>query len=453
MKTVTGMRQTGLALAVASVALMSETAIAQVGNGEQDELEALRRQVGELQAREAAANQRVDELEARLERIESARVTEDQAADMRGRYVQSPARALADDPALAYFQGASPAVTQGGTLPAEGPGTSAADAVEPDRKTPAPTVAITDVTEERQGRFGDRIGFDLGANYTHFDSSRINLNGFLALDAIFLGTISIDQLVADIYTFDPTFRLGLGDRLFFDVNMPYMYRSSNFRSGGAGGNASGLVEKTVHDDGIGDLNAGASYRVFRETAGRPDIVINARVKAPTGRHPYGIELEEVEGSEGNLSVPGRLSTGSGVWGASLGVSALKTLDPMVVFGSVTYFRNFDRNFGDIDETPGEQPGRVSVGNAFQFGAGVAYALNDRSSISMSYSQRIVAHTRVRLVDQPWHKIVGSQANVAMMNLGATFALSRKASLITTIGMGLTDDSPDMAIGVRIPIRF
>lgn len=448
MKIASGLQQAGF-LGAIILGVAADPAMAQ----DRDvEMETLRRQVSELQDREAASLRRMSELEARLERMEMDRIADTEAADLRGRFARPIGLARPDDPALAGFQdGNRYASAQSGS--ATGPDAAPPTDGEADRKAPAPAVAITDVTEEQQGRFGDRIGIDLGVNYTHFDSARINLSGFLALDSIFLGSISIDQLVADIYSFDPTVRLGLSDRLFFDANLPYMYRTTNYRSGGAGGNASGLTEATVHDHGIGDLNLGASYRVLKETAGRPDIVINARVKAPTGRHPYGIELREIPGTEGNLSVPLQLSTGSGVWGASLGVSALKTIDPMVVFGSITYFCNFERSFSDISEVEGDQPGRVSVGNALQFGGGLAYALNDRTSISMSYSQRIVERTKVRLDGQPWQRIVGSQANVAMMNFGATFALSQKMSVVASIGMGLTDDSPDMAVGIRIPIRF
>jgi hypothetical protein len=182
-------------------------------------------------------------------------------------------------------------------------------------------------------------------------------------------------------------------------------------------------------------------------------VIAVRGKFPTGRHPFGVEFLEVENSEGNLQVPATLSTGTGVYGVSAGVSVLKSLDPMVVFGSATYFHNFARDFPDIDENPGDQPGRVNMGNALQFGAGLAYALNDKSSISMSYTQRIVQRTRLMLMGQEERDVVGSQANVALVNLGATFTLGPRVSLIANVGMGLTDDSPDMSLSIRIPIRF
>ena len=41
------------------------------------------------------------------------------------------------------------------------------------------------------------------------------------------------------------------------------------------------------------------------------------------------------------------------------MSALKTIDPMVVFGSFTYFHNFKRHFPDLDEAIDDQPGEAS----------------------------------------------------------------------------------------------
>ncbi|TXH01437.1 MAG: transporter [Rhodocyclaceae bacterium] len=459
----TGLRITrstaAIPLCVAMFTLLSEPVAAQdatspvdgTGKNVATEVSQLRAKVTELEQQRAEAIERVDDLLARVEmlemRLEAVPITEGEALAMRGRYSAPTTRAVPADPAFSYWQGETP--QQGLQGSSGAPGREETD----DRKAPAPTEAVVEVAQQRQGRFGDRVGLELGLDYSHFDNARINLNGFLALDAIFLGTISIDQVTADIFSVTPALRVGVTDRLIVSAEMPYLYRISNFRSGGAGGNASGLVEKTVRYDGFGDMTAGASYRLFRETAGRPDLVINARVKAPTGKHPFGVELIEVEGSQGNLSVPSRLSTGSGVWGMSSGLSALKTIDPLVVFGSLTYFRNFQKGFKDIDEAEGMQPGRVDIGDAFQVGAGVAFALNEKSSISLSYNQRLVQRTRIRRVGEDWRNIIGSQANVGFVNIGATFSLGRHLSLISTVGVGLTEDSPDLAVSVRLPYRF
>ncbi|RJY09807.1 hypothetical protein D6201_10980 [Aurantiacibacter aquimixticola] len=425
---------------------------------EQSELEALRAQVAQMQAREAAYEERLQQLEERLLRIEAEPISAEEALTIRGRYVPDASNPMTNLPELDGFRTAAPTRSPNDAefiFPWQDPAPplGAPQDDEPVQREPDASVAVEDIVQQQQGLQRSRFGADLSFGYTHFGDARINLDGFLALDAIFLGTISIDEVDSDIFTSDLTMRYSATDDLFFDASLPFLYRTTAFRSGGAGGAANEPVEATIDEWGLGDVSFGASYQLLRETARRPNLVVSSRLKFPTGQEPFGIDFIEVEGSEGNLQVPEQLATGSGVYGASIGLSALKTLDPMVVFGSVNYFRNFERNFGDIDENPGDQPGRVDVGDAFQFGAGLAFALNDKSSISMSYSQRLVGQSRVRLEGQDWQRIIGSDANVALVNLGATFGLSDRLSLVTTVGIGLTDDSPDMTVGVRLPFRF
>ncbi len=454
-------RPTAAMIAIAGVlALQPAPAAAEEPPDPPDELGSLREEVESLQQRETEYRRRLAELEARLALIERAEavplatIEAAEAAELRGAYIAPAKLAIPDDPSLAFFrkQDLERAFVRA-AQDEPPPGSGGVEDGEPERRSPAPSDAVVEVAQEQQGRFGDRLGFDLGLGYSHFDNARISLNGFLALDAIFLGTISIDQIKSDIFTFDPTIRYGITDRLFVDANLPFLYRSSNFRSGGAGGSASALLERTVRDEGIGDLSIGASYRVVAETLRKPDVVVSARLKFPTGRDPFGVEFIEVEDSEGNLQVPRSLATGTGVYGASLGVAVLKTLDPMVVFGNLTYFRNFSRDFADIDENEGDIPGRVDIGDAWQFGAGLAFALNDKSSISMSYSQRLVERTRLTPEGQPRRAVVGSQANVGIANFGATFSLGPRLALVANVGIGLTDDSPDMSVAIRLPFRF
>jgi hypothetical protein len=316
-----------------------------------------------------------------------------------------------------------------------------------------PSASVEAVTQQQQGIFGNRVSFEVGFGYSHFDQARINLSGFLALDAIFLGRISIDETEGDVTTLDFVARYRPTPRLQFDVGVPIMARVSTYRSGGAGSSASGLIEATRRTFGLADMSAGMSFRALTETISRPDVVMSARIKAPTGEHPYGVPLVEVPGSGGNLTIPQKLGTGSGTWGASIGASALKTIDPVVLFGSVSYFRNFEEGFDDISEGPGLQPGSVRPGDSFQYGAGVAFAVNERSSLSFSFSQRFVEATSLKLEGGNFTPIIGSHANVASLNIGSTFAFSQRASVLVNVGAGLTRDTPDFSLSTRIPFSF
>ncbi|MDT9598986.1 hypothetical protein [Sphingosinicella rhizophila] len=446
-------KYSSLALATACLSTLT---MAEPANAQDNEIE-LRRQLDEVLIREAESQKRIEDLERRLQSIESRAgmlgyeaLSDSEESRIRGRGATGAftTQTMSDG---------TVAIVAQNTGQASSPSVQAESGTEeePDRKTPAPAQSVELVAEQEQGIFNRRLSLEFGLTYTHFDNAQLNLSGFLALDSIFLGTISLDQITSDVFVYDATVRYGITDRLQFDVNAPILFRHSNFQSGGAGGDASGNEEVDVKGKGFGDINFGASYRLMRETVRRPDIVLNARVKAPTGRHPWGVELVEVPGTLENLKVPERLSTGSGVWGASAGVSVLKTIDPMVIFGSVTYFYNFKRHFADLDEADFNQPGSVKIGNALQFGAGVAFALNDRSSLSMSFTQRIVERTALYRDCASCVKqiVVGSQANVGIVNLGANFALTERLAIITNVGIGMTQDAPDMLLSVRVPYRF
>lgn len=324
---------------------------------------------------------------------------------------------------------------------------------EPIKREAGPGRALETVAGETQGFFGQRFTLEPSITYSRFDRSEIALSGFLALDAIFLGNISVDEVESDIVTAEVTGRMGFGEDLQVDVSVPYVYRTSNFISGGAGGGSTAQIESDVASDNLGDIGFGMNYRILDEGPYLPDVVVNVRGRAPTGTDPFGIELETVPGSQGNLTIPEELPTGSGVWQASGGLSFLKTVDPALLFASVDYFHNFKRSFGDIDSAPGDQPGEVDVGDSIQFGLGIAYALNERLSLSLSYTQRLFEKTETKFEGGTWQEIVGSDANVARLNTGLTYALTDNLTFVSNVSAGLTQDAADVEVQIRFPYTF
>ena len=96
---------------------------------------------------------------------------------------------------------------------------------------------------------------------------------------------------------------------------------------------------------------------------------------------------------------------------------------------------------------------IKPGDAFQYGAGVAFAVNERSSLSFSFTQRFVEATDIRGLSGTFQSIIGSHANVATLNIGSTFAFSQRASVVVNVGAGLTRDTPDFSLVTRIPFSF
>mgnify|MGYP001947807356 FL=1 len=178
-----------------------------------------------------------------------------------------------------------------------------------------------------------------------------------------------------------------------------------------------------------------------------------RVKAPTGRHPYGIKLQR-QADNDNLNIPDSLPTGNGVWAATAGLAVVKTLDPAVVFANLAYTHHFDRDFSDISPQEGIRvPGSVKLGDYFQFGLGMAFALNERMSLSMSFSELVSRSSRIRYQGSSWQTVNGSDANAAYFNIGMTMAASDRLTIVPNLSIGLTPDAPDFSLSLKFPYYF
>jgi len=95
---------------------------------------------------------------------------------------------------------------------------------------------------------------------------------------------------------------------------------------------------------------------------------------------------------------------------------------------------------------------VRLGRSFYFGAGLAFAFNERTSLSLSVSDKLSARARTRYDegDGKWLKVIGSDANAAMFNLGVTYALNQNSTFVTQLGIGLTPDAPDFSLIFKVP---
>lgn len=308
------------------------------------------------------------------------------------------------------------------------------------------------IYQEQHSAFDKRFSLDTGLTYSYYNQKQLVLNGFLALDAIFLGNIKVDNVKAQIDTFDLTGRYTVNDRTQVDLNVPIVYRSSIFQSGSSDPTEVREATVTMHPR-LGDVNAGVYYQLLKETSENPDVVWNFRVKAPTGTNPYGIPLMNVPGSNGNLSIPSQLPSGNGVWTLSTGFSFIKTVDPAILFANINYFHNPVKHFANITPSDTATPGEIALGDSIQDGAGVAFALNDRLSLSLSYLQRITRKSQTRADGSNWANVVGSDANAVSLNVGTTYAFSDRQSLVFNVGAGLTPDAPNIQLNAKVVSSF
>lgn len=305
------------------------------------------------------------------------------------------------------------------------------------------------VVNEHAPLFERRFTFDAGLSYSYYDRRQLALSGFLALDAIFLGVLNLDRSQATVATLDLTGRYGVTPRLSLEASLPYLWRDSRFVSGGAGGASNMVSEVEIRSSGIGDVALAAYYQLVQESAASPDIVTSVRVRVPTGLDPFGLKLIQPDGSNDNLNIPEGLPTGTGLYSVTGNVSALRTYDPVILFGNVGYTVNLARDFGDISPVIGQvAPAEVALGNAWQLSGGLAIALNDRSAVSFSVAGSFAAATHTTVPGQREMRVQGSSSQSTAFNVGGTYALPSGWTLNGQLAMGLTPDSPNYLFALR-----
>ncbi|EJM17509.1 hypothetical protein PMI21_02526 [Pseudomonas sp. GM18] len=406
------------------------------------DVEALKQQLMELKQRYEVQQKALAVLEQRVRQVE-----EQPAAAPPKRLAKSPAD-MKGNQQVATGTGA--AAASGG---AAGSGSSYGQSLADDSQ---PAQSVSNLYDEASGFFGGgKFSLETGLTYSRYDTRQLILNGFLALDSIFLGNINLDRIKADTWTLDLTGRYNFDNRWQFDLNVPVVYRESTYQSGGANNGAAGVTsEETVtRDPTLGDVNFGIAYKFMDESINTPDAVFTLRVKAPTGKDPFGIKLRQSDANT-NLFVPDTLPTGNGVWSISPGISLVKTYDPAVLFGSLSYTHNFEESFDDISATVNQKvPGKVRIGDSFQIGAGIAFALNEKMSMSFSMSDLVQRKSKLKQDGGDWESVVSSDANAGYFNVGMTIAASDNLTIVPNLSIGITDDAPDFSFSLKFPYYF
>ena len=123
------------------------------------------------------------------------------------------------------------------------------------------------------------------------------------------------------------------------------------------------------------------------------------------------------------------------------VTAVKVSDPVAFFGGFSYSYNMKetRDIGEIDP-----------GDSFGGHAGMALSLNLDTSINFSYEQRYTWRTTLNGQDIP-----GSYYNTGTFSTGISYTLDNVnyKSLDVSLGIGLTEDAPDVQFNVSLPMRY
>lgn len=299
-----------------------------------------------------------------------------------------------------------------------------------------------------------RFVFEPSYQFGYSSNDRVALVGYTVIPAILIGLIDVRQVRTTTQTAALAMRYGLTNRLEVEVRVPYLRNHTDTISREIfTGTAQDRVF-TAGGQGIGDVEATARYQWNNGGADKPYFVGWLRFKSRTGRDPFEVVTDCVTRCVQNATgtgLPLQTPTGSGFYSLQPGVTWLFPSDPVVLFGNLSYVHNFARQ--NVSRTlllaGSERLGTVAVGDIVDASIGMGLALNDRTSISIGYDQSFVGVTR-----QNGKTVAGSARSVlGTLLLGASYRLSDKRSVNFSLGVGVTRDTPDATVTVRVPTTY
>lgn len=283
-------------------------------------------------------------------------------------------------------------------------------------------------------------------SYINASSTAVAIEGFTILPALVVGLINVAQVQRDSYIAAISARHGIGGRWEAEVYVPYVYRDEAIRQRDILEGSSADYISDTEGHGIGDVEASLRYQLNSGSDGAPVFIASLRAKSDTGDGPFDIERDTIFSDDGVRLTDVLLEqpTGSGFWGVQPSVTAIFTTAPAVLYGSLSYYWNVERDVG------GEQ-GKVDPGDAVGLNLGIGFAINQRTSFSLGYEHNTVFKTEVE--NDTGLDALFERTQVGSFLLGVSYATSATRSWNVSVAVGATDAAADIQVTLRVPTTF
>lgn len=291
--------------------------------------------------------------------------------------------------------------------------------------------------------------------FGYSSSNRVVLVGYTIIPALLIGLVDVREVKRNTSTAAISGRYGLSNRAEIEVKVPYVYRSDSTVSRevftGTG------VDRVFDTSGrhIGDAELALRYQLNDGGADRPYYVAGLRFKSRTGTDPFEVVTDCSRRCVGpnatGTGLPLDLPTGSGFYALQPSLTWLYASDPAILFASVSYLHNFKRSDVSRRVLGGElEPlGEIRPGGVIGFNFGVGLALNERALISFGYDHSTIARTR-----QNGSPVAGSvRTQLGTLLVGLSYRYNDKRTINIAVGAGLTRDTPDVQLSLRLPMTF
>lgn len=161
----------------------------------------------------------------------------------------------------------------------------------------------------------------------------------------------------------------------------------------------------------GDIGVGVRHTLLHEGPGRPDLIWSLDARIPTG------ETSRALGT---------------------GITLVKSLDPVVVFGTLGYRRTFSRDFADVS--------RLEPRHRIDLTVGYAFSLNDTLSLNTAISSaftRGATFTNAEL----------RPSSTSTLQLGMTARVARGLYLQPSLTYRLNGPGSGFTLGLNVPVTF
>ncbi|WP_186435877.1 transporter [Thalassolituus sp. C2-1] len=278
------------------------------------------------------------------------------------------------------------------------------------------------------------VALNYNFDYSYYGDQRIDLVIEPNLDSEGQPTGSSSIRNADVspvasHTFTNafTFDYGLFNNLTLSARLPLVAKFE--------------TEDELTAYALGDISGSVRWQPYEYVPGQMSQTVFGSLKLKTGDSPYEIDLDR------------NLSSGSGTYSLSGGLSVSKVLDPVVLFGSGSYGYNMpEKGLNQVRGSSILQ--EVHPGNSLSFSMGFAYSLSYDVSLSASFQGSFNDRTRFQIytpsTGETQSSISGSQMS-GIMNFALGVRVSPKTIANINVGFGMTELSPDIILGLSLPI--
>ncbi len=430
MSTGNGRRAAGRVAAAALAASSAGLIVSSPVNAQQapDDTE-----VRALAQRIEAGERRLRALEAQLQEERRVLAAIRRAFQQQARYGDADLTAMAGRGAGDLAQ--APVSDTPGVTPAPSAPSGPVGEAPPQPTQPAAPARIFDEPTALTPR--GKFVFEPSYQFVHSTDNRVALVGFSVIPAITIGLIDVRRVSRDIHTVALTGRYGVSNRFEVEAKVPWVHASSHTQTRALA--TPSFTDETfdASGSGLGDIELAGRYQ-FNAFRGDNAVYIgHLRYKSRTGKGVFEVPIDDT-------GLQTELPTGSGFQGLQAGVTFLYPSDPAVFFGGAAYTHNFARDVG-------HGFGKVRPGSVVDLNAGMGLALNERASFSIGYQHSIVGSMEQRDPEEVARVLARTgRLQLGTMRFGLGYRLTSKTNLNVSLGIGVTDDTPDFELTVRFP---